>query len=109
MSKRKPTLKEKFFTAMMTLFILGGSAATVAAMQATPTDNLDQVVLGNIPENVVEEAAETGNEALVTDATVEAPSGFFAIFAEEDDDDDFNDFNDLMAFFDNDNRRRRRR
>ena len=109
MSKRKPTLKEKIFTAMMTLFILGGSAATVAAMQATPTANLDQIVLGNIPENVVEEAAETGNEALVTNADVDAPSGFFAIFAEEDDDEDFNDFNDLMAFFDDDNRRRRRR
>ena len=91
----------------MTLFILGGSAATVAAMQATPPDNLDQVVLGNIPENVVEEAAETGNETLVTDATVEAPSGFFAIFAEDNDDDE--GFDELLAFFDNDNRRRRRR
>ena len=109
MSRRKPTLKEKIFTAMMTLFILGGSAATVAAMQATPTNNLDQIVLGNIPENVVEQAAETGNEALVTNATIEAPTGFFAIFAEEDDDDDFNDFDDLMALFDEDNRRRRRR
>ncbi|MEM7110862.1 MAG: hypothetical protein AAF614_00410 [Chloroflexota bacterium] len=109
MSRRKPTRKEKMFTAMMTLFILGGSAATVGAMQATPTANLDQIVLGNISENVVEEAAETGNESLVTNATIEAPTGFFAIFAEEDDDEDFNDFEDLMALFDNGNRRRGRR
>ena len=76
MAKIKRFWQKNLFTIMMTLFILGGSAATIQAMQVNPPDNIEQVVSGEVPPPVVRNAVRTGNDSLL----------------DGDFDDDFDDF-----------------
>ncbi|MGB1251465.1 MAG: hypothetical protein ACPG8W_12670 [Candidatus Promineifilaceae bacterium] len=84
MAQRKQSLWQRLFSGFMTAFMLIGSVATIGAMRVNPPANLDQIVLGNIDEDLVELAVETNNEALITEAIVEPSANFFAITSDED-------------------------
>ncbi len=86
--KIKRFWQDYIFTIAMALFIIGGSAVTVQAMQANPPAFLDEVVLGNVDGDVVEAAVESDDESLVTAESIHTDPSYFTIFDDDGDDDE---------------------
>ena len=65
MEKLKQFWQKYLFTILMSLFMLGGSVATVQALQVNPPENLEAVVLGNVNPRTVNTAVRTNDDSLL--------------------------------------------
>ena len=87
MSSIKKLWYQYGFTTLMVLFFSFGTVATVGAMQVNPPEDIDQVVLGNVTAQQLNEAEPQNGDALL-----------FALADEDGGDDDDDD--DFFGFFD---------